>query len=1690
MTVRDYIRKFILMNWKNHKLQLSNPWELVLIVLIPPLFTLGAVALRFYIPVEPRSDKLYDPIDMDRHWMEMVEKLQKASDVAKEHNVKKNPFTPQLTIGWAPKRYNVFNSMMEKVTKQIDPMTKVGFDDCEKLRDAMIEDNLFAGLCFDGHAFKEDHNFEEGALENPANFHPVLNYTIFLPSELRMLGGNFMMGNWMTLYRDDPNTFVLVRLNQPEDGGFVGYVREGFIRLQKAVSEAFLILTSHKSLPTIQLRRFPVIAREQDPLMYYLDYGMSFLIVVGFLFPTQLFVWQVVNEKQSQVRQFLINMNIGNLIHFVSWYFKGLFYMLISSFLISVLLKIRWNHNHGVLTNTPWYIVLLVLTCYNIASVAFAIMVAAFFRNAHNAVRVMTIMWVMSYVPTFVLWNNPENKMQPLRYVSYIFPNVVLTLVLECLIEGESMFAIEWSDAGYHLNYKSGPITVAWSCWIFMLNALVYCAIGMYVDMWRGGERSSKKMKKPSTNASVHEDTYQERADSFTHQGQAIGVNSTKIYEVEPSHRRFKLKIKKLCKRFGANDRPALNLFSWNVYENEVTVLMGHNGCGKSTLLKILAGLVEPSRGTVMISSYNTQTERKAASMELGIAFGQEMLFASFTVMDYLRFICRVKGLHNSIEIEGQSNYFLNVLGLGRIKSKRIHKLTGGDLCLVSICCAFVGNSPIILIDDIHSDLDRETQALIWNLINEEKSKRTIILVCNSPALAEKIADRMAIMSNGELKCTGTKPFLKNMYGHGYRLTCVKGKHCKIEDLINLMNSYMPNMSIERDIGFKITFVLENKYEDQFPMLLDDLENNMQRLGVVSFRIRDTSMEEIFLRFGCEENEQMGGYQPHENTQVLLEEYYATLAEANERGRLTGWKLSLIHARAMFYKRWIVGLRHWLLVLFELMAIVFLSLCTFSSVVVYGKNYDLVPLTFNLSQLNTVDAFVELFSEEDEVKDMHAYYAELLYWYDAHVAILAKSRQKKYALLNPNDFSYHVNYRYIFGATFDQQKVVAWFNNIPLHTAPYALNVVHNAVARHLFDEEATIDVTLHPLPFQTSINTFPSSNIKFGALFACSTCFVFTFIWPAFAIFMISERGSIMKKQQFLAGARFCSYWMFTALYDIFFLLIYCLSLLILVAIYVDPSHDLMFYVFLSITIIMAGLWVILLAYLISAICRNPCYGLMWLCGINSVGLIVFVQLHRNELDKLKLSPSFLAMYSAAAVIFKIFVFYEYNLFCKDPHVNFTSIEVFKCKSTPNCCKSMDNLASAADIKEHLIVLALLILIISIILFFTEYNSVVGFGVCRARSKSAVPAERDQEGGMAHSQFSTSSTIPERHQTNNFSEEERSRCAAVGLDITTKFGRRQVLRNLDFSVAKSECVSITGANNSGKTTLLKLIVGEARPKKGQIWIMGTSMQRHRMRCYRMVGYCPQRDRPPAEFTPRDLLYIHALLQGHRHRIARELSESLLRMMGLTPCWNRSAHMCTTGQLRRLSFAHAVLSSPDLVCVDGVPAGLDPIGKQTILMMTSSMLSMGSSFMYTTLTSLDSERLCMRTPLLLDGQLYTIAALNGKTENYKGGYQLKVRFKRKVNPNVSMSRTTWNLINHFPMSPNKKFSAFMELKFPQATLKIDNEESMVFQLPLETTTFSEIFLTLRKDAFEMNIEDYFITRNVRIELQTLLINEY
>lgn len=114
---------------------------------------------------------------------------------------------------------------------------------------------------------------------------------------------------------------------------------------------------------------------------------------------------------------------------------------------------------------------------------------------------------------------------------------------------------------------------------------------------------------------------------------------------------------------------------------------------------------------------------------------------------------------------------------------------------------------------------------------------------------------------------------------------------------------------------------------------------------------------------------------------------------------------------------------------------------------------------------------------------------------------------------------------------------------------------------RHFFDEEATIDVTLKPLKFATKVGTFPPGSHGVGSVLAINLCFLLGFIWPALSIYLIRERRSTLKKQQFLAGAKFVTYWTYTLLYDLLLLVLHTLALLVMVAIYLHPVHNVSFY-------------------------------------------------------------------------------------------------------------------------------------------------------------------------------------------------------------------------------------------------------------------------------------------------------------------------------------------------------------------------------------------------------------------------------------------------------------------------------------------------------------------------------------------------
>lgn len=113
-------------------------------------------------------------------------------------------------------------------------------------------------------------------------------------------------------------------------------------------------------------------------------------------------------------------------------------------------------------------------------------------------------------------------------------------------------------------------------------------------------------------------------------------------------------------------------------------------------------------------------------------------------------------------------------LGLPKKRRSLVDCLSGGMQRKLSVAIAFVGGSQTVILDEPTAGVDPYARRAIWDLLIKYKNRRTILLSTHHMDEADLLGDRIAIISNGELKCCGSSLFLKNTFCEGYHLKLVK----------------------------------------------------------------------------------------------------------------------------------------------------------------------------------------------------------------------------------------------------------------------------------------------------------------------------------------------------------------------------------------------------------------------------------------------------------------------------------------------------------------------------------------------------------------------------------------------------------------------------------------------------------------------------------------------------------------------------------------------------------------------------------------------------------------------------------------------------------------------------------------------------------------------------------------------------
>lgn len=221
------------------------------------------------------------------------------------------------------------------------------------------------------------------------------------------------------------------------------------------------------------------------------------------------------------------------------------------------------------------------------------------------------------------------------------------------------------------------------------------------------------------------------------------------------------IRIEHLKKSFGDNE--VLKDINLELHKGENIVVLGRSGQGKSVTIQCVAGLLEPDEGSLKVFGKEVkelpEDELKELRSKLGFLFQSGALYDSMTVRENLLFpLTRVLKMKDDAEMEKRVKDVLESVGLEEAIDKYPADLSGGMRKRVGLARTLILRPEIILYDEPTTGLDpitsREISELIVRL--QEKYETSSIIITHDMACARIVADRIAVMNDGEFIATGT----------------------------------------------------------------------------------------------------------------------------------------------------------------------------------------------------------------------------------------------------------------------------------------------------------------------------------------------------------------------------------------------------------------------------------------------------------------------------------------------------------------------------------------------------------------------------------------------------------------------------------------------------------------------------------------------------------------------------------------------------------------------------------------------------------------------------------------------------------------------------------------------------------------------------------------------------------------------
>uniref|UniRef100_A0A5F8GTK8 ABC transporter domain-containing protein n=1 Tax=Monodelphis domestica TaxID=13616 RepID=A0A5F8GTK8_MONDO len=897
-----------------------------------------------------------------------------------------------------------------------------------------------------------------------------------------------------------------------------GYYFEGFLTVQYAVDHAIIQYHRRNTVKDksnitsfVFIKRFQNRAIKTDHFFLIFKYFFSIIILLAFSSPVLGAIRFIVSEKENKCK-------------------------------ITHLPVIRFSDK---------FLIFVFLICFALACVNFSFMISTFFNKSKLASSVGVLVYFFSFIPYRYVHKSYRKLTLTKKLIPCLVSNVAMSLGAELIVEAEM------KGTGLHWNGLWHPVIIEDNLafihilGMLLFDSFVYALVTWYTEAVFPGDYG---ISHPWNFFLMPSYWFGTLNSKIVVDEESQEVEDNDYIEADPVGLTPGIQIKHLNKVFtkGHITKMAVNDLTLNFYENQITVLLGQNGAGKTTTMSILTGMLCATSGKAYIYGHEISKEFDQIRKSLSFCPQHDILFDYMTVYDHLYFFAQIKGMSR----ETCHQKITNILKMVKLEEKQNEfskTLSGGMKRKLSISIALIGDSKVVILDEPTSGMDPFSRRTIWNLIEEFKRDHTILLTTHYMDEADMLGDRIAIMANGTLQCCGSSLFLKHRYGAGYHMIIVKDSNCDVDKIFNIIQEYVPSATLESNTGAELSFILPKESTNRFEALFIRLENEQVDLGISSYGVSVTTMEEVFLRVGqlADSNIRLGSFQKlsslqnrrskkkeketvdsrekesHDLPESLIKPVYSTLTHN------TGCNLYYQQVYAMFIKRAIYSWRNWKTTLMHLVLpplYIYLMLTAFSSPKV--EDEPSMKLDLSLYEQNIVP-----FSMSGNLSVTQKIFKSVESLLKPQGHILKEVKGKDYFLRNRKFSPKKCIIAFSVNVTGSYIVATALFNNEAYHSTAISLAMVDNILFMFFCGPKASITVSNKPLPNKPRNATTESLG--------------YVRLWKGWSSHGFSrepviERVTKVKHMQFVHGAYVLIFWLSALVWDFIFFFIVCLMFVV----------------------------------------------------------------------------------------------------------------------------------------------------------------------------------------------------------------------------------------------------------------------------------------------------------------------------------------------------------------------------------------------------------------------------------------------------------------------------------------------------------------------------------------------------------------